>query len=180
MAYSTKKVGGAPCLDFVNTVSSWEPVAAGRFVPAQDRLSTDPLYSGATLARARSFRTALYQLFRAAIEGRKPFTEDLALLDREFRRARSADRLVADRDGFRVTPENGETPLGLVARSAVELLTSPDRLLRVRACPGEDCGWLFLDSSRGGRRRWCDMSDCGNVDKVRRFRDRQGAASERR
>ncbi|HET7305552.1 MAG TPA: CGNR zinc finger domain-containing protein [Segeticoccus sp.] len=32
------------------------------------------------------------------------------------------------------------------------------------ACPGDDCGWLFLNP--GGRRRWCSMSPCGNRAKV--------------
>jgi predicted RNA-binding Zn ribbon-like protein len=39
---------------------------------------------------------------------------------------------------------------------------------RVRAC--NRCGWLFLDSSRGGRRRWCSMSTCGNREKASRHR----------
>lgn len=31
---------------------------------------------------------------------------------------------------------------------------------RIGACPGHDCGWLFLNTS--GRRRWCQMAVCGN------------------
>jgi len=42
----------------------------------------------------------------------------------------------------------------------------------IRECPGEDCGYLFRDTSRG-RRRWCSMKTCGNRAKVQRFRDRQ-------
>lgn len=55
-----------------------------------------------------------------------------------------------------------------VVRSAAELLTSGD-LDRVRRCAGDDCAWLFLDRSRNGSRRWCDMTVCGNRSKVRRF-----------
>jgi predicted RNA-binding Zn ribbon-like protein len=39
---------------------------------------------------------------------------------------------------------------------------------RIRAC--NRCGWLFLDSSRGGRRRWCSMTTCGNREKASRHR----------
>lgn len=46
---------------------------------------------------------------------------------------------------------------------------------RVRACAR--CGWLFLDSSRGGRRRWCSMSTCGNREKASRHRLGTQAAS---
>ena len=59
-----------------------------------------------------------------------------------------------------------------VLRAAIELLMSGD-LDRVRMCQGENCSWLFVDTSRNGKRRWCDMQACGNRAKVRRFRKRQ-------
>jgi predicted RNA-binding Zn ribbon-like protein len=40
---------------------------------------------------------------------------------------------------------------------------------RLRSCPR--CGWLFLDTSRGGKRRWCSMRICGNREKVSRHRE---------
>ncbi|MQA61123.1 MAG: hypothetical protein GEU86_06430 [Actinophytocola sp.] len=54
-------------------------------------------------------------------------------------------------------------PVLAVARAAADLLTSPE-VGTVSACPGHDCGWLFLD--RSGRRRWCSMRTCGNRAKV--------------
>jgi predicted RNA-binding Zn ribbon-like protein len=51
------------------------------------------------------------------------------------------------------------------------------RLKWVGQCPGEECGWLFLDITRSGRRPWCDMADCGNLAKVRRFRERHRAST---
>jgi predicted RNA-binding Zn ribbon-like protein len=51
--------------------------------------------------------------------------------------------------------------LALVARDALELVTSPE-FARVRRCAGERCGALFLDTSRPGTRRWCSMGVCGN------------------
>ncbi|MDG5486649.1 CGNR zinc finger domain-containing protein [Mycolicibacterium gadium] len=41
---------------------------------------------------------------------------------------------------------------------------------RLRSCPR--CGWLFLDTSRGGQRRWCSMRVCGNREKISRHRER--------
>lgn len=41
---------------------------------------------------------------------------------------------------------------------------------RIGACPA--CGWIFLDVTRGGRRRWCNMAICGNRTKVKRHRGR--------
>ncbi len=54
-----------------------------------------------------------------------------------------------------------------IALSALELLTS-EEIKNVRQCPG--CGWLFLDTSKNKRRRWCDMRACGNRAKVKRHR----------
>jgi predicted RNA-binding Zn ribbon-like protein len=55
-----------------------------------------------------------------------------------------------------------------IARDAAELLAS-ERLEYVRACASKTCEWLFLDESKNHRRRWCDMTKCGNRAKVKRF-----------
>jgi predicted RNA-binding Zn ribbon-like protein len=54
-----------------------------------------------------------------------------------------------------------EATLALVARDAIDLVSSSD-LLRVRPCSNPECQVLFLDGSRPGRRRWCSMDTCGN------------------
>jgi predicted RNA-binding Zn ribbon-like protein len=58
-----------------------------------------------------------------------------------------------------------------IAQAAAELLTS-DELRLVRFCEAPDCEWLFLDHSRNGSRRWCDMTTCGNRAKARRHYQR--------
>jgi predicted RNA-binding Zn ribbon-like protein len=61
-----------------------------------------------------------------------------------------------------------------LADALVDLLRTadPDRL---RSCPLPDggCGWLFLDRSRNGSRRWCSMDDCGTHAKSRRLTERR-------
>ena len=61
----------------------------------------------------------------------------------------------------------------LVIESGAELLThgTTDRIRECRD-ESEGCGWLFLDTSKNGRRRWCDMRSCGNVAKAHRHRAR--------
>jgi predicted RNA-binding Zn ribbon-like protein len=60
----------------------------------------------------------------------------------------------------------------IVAWRVVEhVLTAPPGRLRV--CPGPDCAWTFIDRSKAGRRRWCDMAVCGNAAKSRRFYARE-------
>ena len=62
-----------------------------------------------------------------------------------------------------------------VARSAARLLSSADPA-RLRQCAAEDCVAWFLDTSKGGRRRWCSMERCGNRAKAARHRRKRGAA----
>src|SRR5919112_4603831 len=91
----------------------------------------------------------------------------------------SQARLLASEEGYSWgwEPWTGEgpplgAPLWPIARSAAELLVSPWRE-RVRECPGEHCGWLFLDLTKNGSRRWCEMEVCGSRAKMQRYRDRQ-------
>jgi predicted RNA-binding Zn ribbon-like protein len=62
--------------------------------------------------------------------------------------------------------------------AAVELVRTVE-LRQLRACPVEDggCGWLFLDRSRNGSRRWCAMEDCGTQAKIRKLGERRRATA---
>ena len=121
-------------------------------------------------------REALYRIFKAVANNRKPSPSDIERLDDELRKARTHEKLVFSADGFATEWEDMsdrlDSVLWPVARSAVELLVSRSSS-RLRQCIGEDCGWLFVDTSRNRSRQWCDMKDCGNLAKVRRFRERQ-------
>src|SRR2546425_557101 len=69
-----------------------------------------------------------------------------------------------------------DRPLWEIARSAADLLTSGERD-RVKECASTTCEWVFLDKSRNRSRRWCDMSDCGNRAKARRFHAKKRASA---
>lgn len=61
--------------------------------------------------------------------------------------------------------------LSTIARDAIRIF-SPDGASRLRECAADDCGHLYLDTSRSGNRRWCSMQRCGNRAKVRAHRAR--------
>jgi predicted RNA-binding Zn ribbon-like protein len=63
-------------------------------------------------------------------------------------------------------PEAWRVLLWPVALSAIELFTASGERAKLKECPG--CGWLFLDRSKVGNRRWCSMDECGSRDKMRR------------
>lgn len=60
--------------------------------------------------------------------------------------------------------------LSTLARDAIALFSGPSAT-RIRVCAADDCRLLFVDTSRPGRRRWCSMERCGNLSKVRRYRE---------
>lgn len=64
--------------------------------------------------------------------------------------------------------------LSTLARDAIDLFSGPFAS-RIRVCSAADCGLLFVDTSRPGRRRWCSMQRCGNLAKVRDYRRKRAA-----
>jgi predicted RNA-binding Zn ribbon-like protein len=87
-------------------------------------------------------------------------------------------------DAYRwVSPESARLDAFVpgLAVAASDLLTGPDRG-RIRLCEAtalDGCGWLFLDTSKNGTRRWCEMATCGNKYKARRHYARVRAGRRR-
>jgi len=103
------------------------------------------------------------------------------VLNRMLAEAMAAAEIVPADAGYRWDWREEEgRPMRLlwpVVRSAAELLTGSE-LARVKFCPGEGCGWLFLDTTRNGTRRWCEMDVCGSRAKMRRYHQRRRAAAD--
>ncbi|MFE7135146.1 CGNR zinc finger domain-containing protein [Streptomyces sp. NPDC057638] len=76
---------------------------------------------------------------------------------------------------FAAPPGRAEL-LSVVARDAVALLTDPLARAKLRQCEGDRCGRVYLDTSRGRRRRWCSSEVCGNRERVARHRRRAALA----
>ena len=198
-AVKVNLIGGRLCLDFTNTVGGriesiiikerlenyTDLVAWSRYAGLLTDKEARHLLSlagkraaqaEAVLRRAATLREAIYRIFESVLNGSQPDRKDLDRLNRELAEAKEHEWLVHTRDGFIWEwKESGNAldyMLWVVSRSAAELLTSED-LGRVHRCGGESCGWLFLDISRNRSRQWCDMKVCGNLAKVRRFRQRE-------
>jgi predicted RNA-binding Zn ribbon-like protein len=128
------------------------------------------------LDRAITLREAVYRIRKAVMKSRRPQRVDLETVNDQLLEARTHERLTHGAHGFTWEWVGSEAPLDRmlwsIAHSAAELLTTGD-LSRLGECGGEECGWLFEDTSRNRSRQWCDMQDCGNLAKVRRHRTRQ-------
>ncbi|MFF2525987.1 CGNR zinc finger domain-containing protein [Streptomyces liangshanensis] len=130
------------------------------------------------VGRFADLREGIDRLVRAEIEGR----DAGGALERVNALAAGAPpgiRAVRDEDGGLVRVLAGEPGcdalLAAVARDAVDLLTDPAARSRLRQCDGDSCRRMYLDTSRGRRRRWCSSEVCGNRERVARHRRRAAA-----
>jgi predicted RNA-binding Zn ribbon-like protein len=131
-----------------------------------------PEVSEAEFARALAVREAVYRLALAAARDAERSQADIDLLNEAAAAAPVTPLLT--RDGVRRTGP-AEAVTASIARDAVGLLGGPDAV-RIRECEDPPCTRLFIDTSRAGSRRWCDMSGCGNRAKAAGFRARRTAA----
>jgi predicted RNA-binding Zn ribbon-like protein len=131
-----------------------------------------------TLEKAKVLRETINRLLTSGAAHRPAAGADLDTLNETLSEAMSHLRLVQHGHNLEWELHGGEERLDSilwpVARSAADLLTSGD-LERVRECGAHDCTWLFMDRSKNRSRRWCDMGDCGNRAKVKRFYERKKA-----
>ena len=135
------------------------------------------------LARIHAVRGALREVSDAIVEHRPPGAGALDTVNRALH-ARQVIELVPSSDGcvavdHRHVGDPIDDALARLCDPLVTELTSgtPER---IRICDNDRCRWVFYDTSRTGRRRWCDMATCGNRAKAARHRakSKAGTASD--
>ena len=163
MCYSTghpvRLIGGRLALDFVNT-ADWT---------ADGKISHEKLHSSADLTLwlkavkldlkpsdcltdLISYRASLRQII---LFGASPSSLNAV---QTFCFEDASNGSITKRQSFRA----------LLAASAISLLADAREHDRIKMCPGENCGWLFIDETKNGRRTWCSMESCGNRAKAAR------------
>ena len=182
-----------PWTDFVN---SDERDYRGRD-PRQDRLD-DPQWlrrfldrwelgrinvrSPRTRSALRELRELLQRLIRALAEGRPLGDRSLDELNRYLEARPVLTRLKRQAGALRIqlvsTARGPEAVLFGIATSFAEFLVEGDPS-RLKLCENPDCAWVFYDTTRSRTRRWC-ADNCGNLMKVRKFRQRKKKAASRR
>ena len=191
-------MAGAVCLDFVNTLddrftnqpkemlkSYVDLVRFGEDTGILTDVQVDRLFPWSVeytdeakdvLKTAIELRESISEIFYAVVRGKAVPAASLAILNRHVQKAAQHLALVPGKSRFEWKFDSGVinsyAPLWAIARDAAELLAS-DRLQFVRACASKNCEWLFLDETKNHRRRWCDMTKCGNRAKAKRFYARQ-------
>lgn len=193
--YKFQFVAGNLALDFANTIAyrfhpakvkdhlqtadeirQWAHQAR---LPHRESIASSPRITQSALRRIRAVREQIFAVFHAIAGGQAIPPDSVRHIDDALRacqakRCLSIQRQKAHWD-WRPGAGYFDFLLYPVLVAAVDLLTSGP-LDSVRHCADPTCGWLFLDRSNAGRRRWCTMADCGNRNKVRQHYQRKAAS----
>jgi predicted RNA-binding Zn ribbon-like protein len=197
MATSTSDMrlsGGHPALDFANTVDSrrgrWGPDFLRSFDDLLMLAERTTVLDGAAVSRlhkkasaeperarkavdgAVTWREAIHQVFIAEDTGRAYPSAALKVVEKAAREGRSRERLLHTKSGFAWSlPFDELEDVGRAfALAGLGLLIARNDRREVRECKGDNCGWLFLDHSKGGHRMWCSDASCGTRSRIARFR----------
>jgi len=176
-------VAGRPVLDFAATVAERHTTRVEHLRSAADladwveqaglvdrRLRPDD----GDLARAVGLREALFAVVSAVLDGTAVSPQDRALVNAAAAHPGPTLQLAAD-GAVRRTGDL-DAVLAFLARDLLDLLGGPDRAA-LRRCADPACTRVFVDQSRGHRRRWCGMRGCGDRAKAAAYRQRRRAAT---
>ena len=159
---------------FVHWLESARLLDAERGSSMRRRAHQQPAGALAVLGDARRVRGVFRGLAERGVASREIRADALCEINRVLGRSAGTRRLELREDGTfaRAFVPVGDAFAGLlipVVESAADALILGE-LHRVRRCADPRCGRVFLDETKNGRRRWCDMATCGNRAKAARHR----------
>jgi predicted RNA-binding Zn ribbon-like protein len=121
-------------------------------------------------------RERMRSMVESIASGGSLATEDLSELNRVLALAPSHTRVIPAEEGYCLEQvslvEGWDQVMARIAGSFADLLAHQD-VRRIKICDNDDCKWVYFDESKNRVRRWCNDKMCGNLMKVRRFRERQ-------
>jgi predicted RNA-binding Zn ribbon-like protein len=171
-------VSGNAALDLAGTLK-WRHTSApedllvnaaelGEWIEQSGLITRPPAVSTSDVRHVRELREAVYRAVTAARTGCRPPEADLALLNATAAQAPLAVALVA---GRLETHGDVTSLMSNLARDALTAISVDSALLK--KCARPPCTRVFIDRTRGKRRTWCGMNECGARVKVAAYRDRQ-------
>ncbi|MGC3945464.1 MAG: CGNR zinc finger domain-containing protein [Chryseolinea sp.] len=184
--------GGVLCLDYVNTVPDrkdgsgrdlvksfgellyWARKAKVIDSPAYTALEREaaerPKSAKEFFTQAIQLRTLIYDLFFPLSQQQRVSQTNLDAFNKVMARY-TPHLVIALKSGEFSQQWAFDTSQFLritapIMKSAQDLLLS-GKPERIKECPR--CGWLFVDTSKNGKRRWCSMEDCGSNAKALQY-----------
>lgn len=190
-----KLIAGWLCLDFANTAGMHASERTNEFLRSYFDLAEWSNHAGIISGeeerrllrkaeetpteavrvhqRAIELRETIFNIFSSIARAITPPKKEMDKFNRKLSRMMKHSKLEFHKEGVtwdvRKSSDSLDGMFDPIIQSAFKLLTS-NELDRVKICADErGCGWLFFDRSKNRSRRWCDMRDCGNLAKQKRF-----------
>ncbi len=188
--------GGSLCIDFINTVKDRMSRPVDDYFSGFDdflywaerlKIINNKQYksiernakrqkeeAGLYFEDAIAYRETLFELFLAISKGKKVAPHILESSNQMFAAYLPYLKLIQHQNKFienwSFDEGSFKNLLAPVVNDCYELLLS-GKTDRIKDCP--KCGWIFLDTTKNGRRRWCTMKTCGSSVKALEWYHRQ-------
>jgi predicted RNA-binding Zn ribbon-like protein len=188
--------GGCLVFDFTNTINSRRSTSAYEYLNQYQDLLAWAVKVGMIMDDERALlaleaeenaeraegeylrvmrtREVLYALFSMIAAGSAPDKAVVEAFNTELSGALRSVQLTIGKHiatvQFRSDQSSLGKPLNAILKSAYDVLMT-ESFTRMKECPS--CGWLFLDKTKNGKRRWCNMDVCGSKDKAKRYYQRK-------
>lgn len=193
--------GGCPVFDFTNTISNrndpdyFDYLATyDDFIQWTDKIGLLPKgkihaidafsknhvrKSAHTLRQVVEVREIIFNLFSSLAQHQKIDKETLNAFNDFLSEALSNMRIEVRRTevttSFSISDKTIlKEPLYYLTKNAFDILSTCS-FERIKECP--TCKWLFIDTTKNGKRRWCNMQVCGSNDKAKRYYHRKKESS---
>ncbi len=186
-------IGGHPALNFLNTVKyrgkddpcdrleSMRDVV--EWATVSGLLSTAELKEALSLVagtghelrllnKLRVFREQTRMLFPGAESGKPGGDDAIQVVESAINKLKPT-ATISNRTGslsWTIPVTCLDSVCARIVSSVADLLLTRQSLT-IKMCSGCDCDWLFIDKTKARRRCWCDSRTCGNLARVRRFRE---------
>ena len=188
-----KLLGERPALDFINTVDwrgredtidylkdyadlvEWavlaKQITQSEAEELREKAEKNPEKAAEAYHHTIKFREAAYRALVKTSFNEDTNQEDEEVLNSEMHETFSNLTLNLREKQLELGEIGLDYILRLMVKDTVDLMTS-DELDKVKRCSSEECGWLFIDTSKNSSRKWCRMGGCGNRAKARRYYNR--------
>jgi predicted RNA-binding Zn ribbon-like protein len=185
--------GGRLAVDFVNTIHDRFAADVEDYIATPERFVEWARRSGAIVADeamdvsrldaegerlmtdVRSLRDATYHLLSACIDGVSLPKDALFVANHWLLRARESQSLAENGLlSLHADPQDLHFPLKRIVLDLVDTLADAraDKFTLKHCANRSSCGWIFADTSKNGRRRWCAMETCGTASKTETRRNK--------
>ena len=186
--------GGHLCFDFVNTVDSRKEIDSFDYLSSYNDFlkwcikleiidenkshilnkyaEQHPTIAKHTINNIKETREILYRIFEPIALDKiseipsnslKNFNSCLKNTLSHFQLELKENKLQTSWNNQKVELEE---PLWVIIKAAYDLLINED-YNRIKKCGA--CEWLFLDQTKNKKRRWCNASTCGSIEKSKRY-----------